>query len=66
VLSGLVYLERARIEEARGQGDLARSHYEQFLRSYDLPVAAHRHLVEEARAALRRLSGQGDPPPANP
>ncbi len=66
LLYGLAYLERARLEEARGQGEVARAHYERFLRFYDAPVAAHRHLVEEARAALRRLSGQGDPPPAKP
>jgi hypothetical protein len=62
LLYGLGYLERARLEDARGQQGRARAHYERFLRFYDAPVAAHRHLVEEARAALRRLSGQGDPP----
>jgi serine/threonine-protein kinase len=57
VVSGLVYLERARIEEGWGRVELARDYYEQFLRRYDMPVEAHRHLVEEASAALARLSG---------
>jgi TolB-like protein/tetratricopeptide (TPR) repeat protein len=62
ILSGPVSLERARLEEARGQTEAARAHYEHFLRLYDLPVPAQRHLVEEARAALRRLSGRRDRP----
>jgi hypothetical protein len=37
---------------------LARAHYEQFLRRYDMPTAMHRHLVEEARGALARLGGK--------
>jgi hypothetical protein len=62
ILSGPVSLERARLEEAHGQAEPARAHYERFLRLYDLPVPAQRHLVEEAKAALRRLSGQRDRP----
>jgi hypothetical protein len=62
MLKGLVELQRARIEDARGHPTLARDHYRQFLTRYDLPMAAHRHLVEEAREALARLSGRGDPP----
>jgi hypothetical protein len=58
VLAPLVYLERAQIEEARGQVELARSHYQQFLRRYDLPTARHQHLVREAALALDRLSGK--------
>jgi hypothetical protein len=58
VLAPLVYLERARIEDARGQAELARAHYEQFLRRYDMPTARHQHLVREAALALARLSGQ--------
>ncbi len=60
-LGPLTYLERARIEDARGRVDLARQYYENFLRRYDLPVPAHRHLVEEARAALARLMPGGKP-----
>ena len=41
----------------KGRVELARDYYEQFLRRYDMPVEAHRHLVEEASAALARLSG---------
>jgi TolB-like protein len=57
-LDAPTYLARARIEGARGRADLARRYYEQFLRRYDLPVPAHRHLVEEAKAALNRLGGE--------
>jgi len=56
----LAYYELARIEEAQGRTDLARDHYEQFLRRYDMPPPAHRHLVDEANEALRRMSGQKD------
>ncbi|HEX3233187.1 MAG TPA: serine/threonine-protein kinase [Gemmatimonadales bacterium] len=64
VLKGLAELERARIEDARGQSALAEAHFRQFLLRYDSPVPAHRHLVEEAREAVARLSGVGDPPPS--
>ncbi|MEO8140102.1 MAG: serine/threonine-protein kinase [Gemmatimonadota bacterium] len=57
----LAYYDLAQIEEAQGRDDPAREHYEQFLRRYDMPVPAHQHLVDEAKAALRRLSGQNDP-----
>ena len=59
MLAGLVYLERARAEEALGHREVAREYYDQFLRRYDLPVAAHRHHVEDARLAVVRL--RGDP-----
>jgi serine/threonine-protein kinase len=58
VLAPLVYLERARIGDARGQLELARAHYEQFLQRYDMPTARHQHLVREAALALTRLSGK--------
>ena len=58
----LAYYELARIEEAQGHTDLARDHYQQFLRRYDMPPPAHQHLVDEANAALRRLAGQNDAP----
>jgi hypothetical protein len=57
VLAPWTYLERARIEDAKGRVELARSHYEQFLRRYDMPTARHRYLVREATLALARLSG---------
>jgi hypothetical protein len=62
LLEGLAELARARIEDAQGHPALARTHYRQFLTRYDMPVPAHRHLVEEANGALARLSGRGDPP----
>ena len=65
IFAGLAYYEMARIEEALGKDDLARDHYEQFLRRYDMPPPAHRHLVDEANAALRRLAGQHDVPATN-
>ncbi len=64
MLAAIAYLERARIEDASGHTARARHYYEQFLRRYDMPVPAHRHLVEEAQAALARLeerrTGEGD------
>ncbi|HTT69041.1 MAG TPA: serine/threonine-protein kinase [Gemmatimonadales bacterium] len=54
--AGLAYLKLAQIEEAQGHRDLAREHYGQLVRRYDMPVPALRHLVDEAQAALRRLS----------
>ncbi len=59
-VAGLELLERARIEAARGERDAAVRHYQEFLRRYDRPTPLHRHLVEEAVTALRRLSGQTD------
>jgi tRNA A-37 threonylcarbamoyl transferase component Bud32/TolB-like protein len=62
----LAYLMLARIEEAQGNVRLARVHYQAFLRRYDLPLPAQRHLVEEARSAARRLARSSDPAEANP
>jgi tetratricopeptide (TPR) repeat protein/TolB-like protein len=56
VLTPLAYLESARIEDARGDTAEAREHYRQFLRRYDAPLRSQRHLVEDARQALDRLS----------
>jgi tRNA A-37 threonylcarbamoyl transferase component Bud32 len=61
VVRPLAYLMQARIEEARGNTPSAREHYERFLRHYDSPMPGQRHLVEEAQAALKRLSGRNDP-----
>jgi hypothetical protein len=60
VVRPLAYLMLARIEEARGNAPSAMEHYQQFLRHYDAPMPGQRHLVEEAQAALVRLSGRGD------
>jgi uncharacterized protein HemY len=60
-VSPLAYLLLARIEDAQGDTRSASEHYQQFLRRYDMPMPAQRHLVDEARAALSRLSGRGDP-----
>ena len=57
MLAGLVHLERGRVAEAQGQRKGALHHYREFLRRYDMPVVAHRHLVTEAQAAVRRLEG---------
>lgn len=56
VVTGWVDLERARLEAATGQEELALAHYRQFLRRYDMPNAAHQHLVDEARTAVARLA----------
>ena len=54
----LAYLELARIEEAQHQFTQARRDYGQFLVRYDMPPVSHRHLVEEGREALARLTGE--------
>jgi serine/threonine-protein kinase len=59
-VSPLAYLMRARIEETQGNTRSATEHYQQFLRRYDSPMPAQRHLVEEARGALARLAGLRD------
>jgi serine/threonine-protein kinase len=56
-ISPLASLQQARLDEERGRTETARAYYEEFLMQYDLPVASHRHLLEEARAALARMSG---------
>jgi serine/threonine-protein kinase len=61
IVSGLGYLELARIAEIGGSATMARDYYEQFLRRYDMPVEAHRPMVEEARAAYERLGGEMQP-----
>ena len=61
VLSPLTSLEQGRVEDARGRAEAARVYYQEFLEQYDMPVAAHRHLVDDARRAVRRIVGE--PPP---
>ena len=56
LLAPFAYLARARISDAQGQSATARAYYERFLSNYDAPVQAHRGLVEEARAALTRMT----------
>ena len=58
VFASLAYLERARIEDARGNAPLAQEYYREFLLRYDMPTARQRHLVDEAREAVARLSSQ--------
>jgi hypothetical protein len=58
-LTGLVYLERGRIEGGRGQPELARRYYGEFVSRYDRAVPGQRHLVEEAKAAIARLETTG-------
>jgi hypothetical protein len=53
---------RARVAEAQGNTRAAGDHYQQFLRRYDSPMPAQRHLVAEARAGLARVSGRNDSP----
>ena len=57
-LASVTYLERARISDARGQANVARQYYEEFLRRYDMPAPRHRHLVNEAKLALARPEGR--------
>ncbi len=59
-LTGLVDLERGRIEERRGHAELARTYYREFVGRYDRPVPSQRHLVEEAKAAIARLAPRGN------
>jgi len=54
-LTPIFELAQARIDDRRGRTAAAATLYREFVRVYDLPVPAHRRLVEEARAALRRL-----------
>ena len=56
IVEPLAYLEQARVAEALGRTELARTYYQRFLWRYDAPVAAHRHLVQEARDAVARLA----------
>jgi hypothetical protein len=55
----LVALQRARLEEARGQVERAGSYYTRFLDWYDMPSDRVRHLVDDAEAALARLAQEG-------
>jgi hypothetical protein len=55
VLESLSYLEMARVELARGDEELALEYYRRFVQRYDLPSPKMQHLVDEARAAIRKL-----------
>ena len=59
MLSGLVDLERARIEEQMGRNTVALDYYREFLRIYDRPVSGHQRFIEEAKAAVIRLTTKG-------
>jgi hypothetical protein len=56
MLQGLADLERGRIEERLGHGELAVGYYRKFLARYDRPGPKHMPLLEEARARVRELS----------
>ena len=56
MLTGLVNLQRARIEQSTGRIQRAMRHYGDFVRRYDRPVARHQRLVAEANAALKLIS----------
>jgi len=49
MLAGLAYFERARLEEALGQPDVARAYHAQFLRRLDMLPDGQRRLVTDAR-----------------
>jgi len=51
------YLLLGQIEEARGHTEVARAHYDQVLRRYDLAGPGLRWVVSEAEAGRRRVSG---------
>ena len=55
MIESLAYFEQARVAEALGREDQARTYYQRFLWRYDTPAESHRHLVDVAQAALRRL-----------
>jgi tRNA A-37 threonylcarbamoyl transferase component Bud32/tetratricopeptide (TPR) repeat protein len=55
-VSAPAFLMRAQIEEQLGSHQHAREYYQQFLRRYDRPMPAQRHLVEEAKAALAKAA----------
>lgn len=52
----ILYLERARLADARGRGNEAARLYREFLRRYDLPGEERQDLVTEAERALARLA----------
>jgi hypothetical protein len=62
VFASLVYLERARIEDSRGNTPLAQEYHQEFLLRCHMPTPKQPHLVDEAREALGRLSGRPDLP----
>ena len=57
IMEPLAYLEQARVAEALGRHDLARTYYQRFVWRYDAPPPQHRALVEQARVSLARLGG---------
>jgi hypothetical protein len=61
IVAPLAFLMQGRIAEAWGDTATAGEHYRQFLRRYDRPQPAQAHLVEEAQAALARVSGSAGP-----
>jgi tRNA A-37 threonylcarbamoyl transferase component Bud32 len=58
-LAAPTYLLGARLEEQAANRKRAAEYYRQFLRRYDQPMPSQAHLVDEAKAALVRLAGEG-------
>jgi hypothetical protein len=56
--AGLAAFERAKAWDTAGDAKRAEGLYREFLRLYDMPPAAHAHLVREARSALARLAAR--------
>ena len=56
--AALAAFERAKAWDGAGDATRASELYREFLRLYDMPPEPHRHLVEEARSALSRLTGR--------
>ena len=56
MMQGIALFERARVAEATGDTDGARRFFAEFLVRFDMPMPAHRPLVDQAREALTRLS----------
>jgi hypothetical protein len=57
-LSAAGYLAWARMMESQGEFRRAEEYYQLFLRRYDRPMETQLQLVEEARAALKRLKAK--------
>ena len=54
--AALAAFERAKAWDSAGDAKRAVGLYREFLRLYDMPPAAHMHLVAEAKSALARLA----------
>ena len=59
MLTGLVDLERGRIEERRGNARAARDYHREFPRRCHRPMPGQQPAVEAAKAAVARLADAG-------